>query len=228
MNLRRESLRALLFRTTLEIMNYKEWKYLYPPRPEFVITSDMLPMYEARGWYHQYKKNGTCTTVTIDPKGNVKFMSRHATAHKAWRCPEWLSLAIAQYFPRKVWTMAVAELLHSKTPTIKDTLYFHDIIVAHSMHLIGSTFEERQAILDGYLPMEGAEAQSHWVLQAGIWRAKNIPTGHADAFLGIRNASIDEGLVLKDPKGKLRWCNKADANNSWQVKCRYPTKNYQF
>jgi len=209
-------------------MNYSTYTYLYPPRAGHVITSDLLHMYEERGWVAQYKKNGTSTTITIDPLGNVKFMTRHATAHKAWQCPTWLQVALLQYFPAKRWTMIIAELLHNKTPSIKDTLYIYDVIVYQNTHLIGSTFNGRQKILDGIFPHEGKEADSHWEISAGIWRAKNLTSGFHKAFADIADPKIDEGLVVKDPAAKLKWCNKAENNTSWQVKCRYPTKNSQF
>jgi hypothetical protein len=217
-------------------MDYTAWKFLYPPRAEHVVTSDMLPMYEQRGWVYQYKKNGTSTTITIDPDGNVRFMTRHGDVHRAWVCPTWLQVALLQYVPAKRWTMLVAELMHSKTPTIKDTLYIYDVIVYQSQHLIGYTLNERLKILDGVFPRTEDEAdvvninwqRSHWVIQNGIWLAKTFTQGASEAFHGIKNPKIDEGLVVKDPKSKLKWCNKATANEAWQVKVRYPTKNFQF
>jgi len=186
-------------------------------------------MYEKRGWWAQYKKNGTCTTITLDPAGDLKFMTRHAEKHKAWQCPPWLGAFLLNIMPAKCWTMLVAELLHSKTPTIKDTLFIHDVIVYKSTHLIDSSFAQRQIILDGILPTaEATEHYSHWEIAAGVWRAKNLKSGFVEAFDNIKNPRIDEGLVVKDPAGKLKWCIKEDANKSWQAKARYPTKNYQF
>lgn len=209
-------------------MDYSEWKYLYPPRAEHIITRDVIKMYEMRGWWGQYKKNGTSTTVTVDPQGNVRFMTRHAEPHKAWQCPTWLLASILERVPKNVWTMFVAELLHSKTPSIKDTLFIYDVVVYKSQHLVGTSFQERQKILNSIFPCEGKEEYSHWELCAGVWRAKNLTQNLTEVFQAIEDPKVDEGLVLKNPKDVLDPGTQQKNNTRWQVKVRYPTKNYQF
>lgn len=210
-------------------MKYDTWKYLYPPRPKNVITHDILPLYEARGWTAQIKKNGTNSIIAVAPDKTVYWRNRHAENHKSWTCPKQLADDLADRCPSGVWTMMVAEILHLKTVDIKDVVYVHDLIVYQSIHLVGETFETRQRMLDFILPTQGAaEGPNYYVLSKGLWRAKNFTKGFVSLFQGIKNPRVDEGLVLKNPKGQLKWCVKPDANSSWQVKCRYPTKNYQF
>lgn len=36
--------------------DYTEFKFLYPPRPDFVLTYDRIPYYESDGWVGQFKK----------------------------------------------------------------------------------------------------------------------------------------------------------------------------
>ena len=63
---------------------YSKYSYLYPLRPETVVTPSMLKMYDSRGWWWQAKMNGTCTIIFTD--GNqVIFKNRHGEDHKAWR-----------------------------------------------------------------------------------------------------------------------------------------------
>jgi hypothetical protein len=209
-------------------MQYETGQFLFPPRPEHVITSDMLGFYQSRGWVAQYKKNGTCTIIIIDPIGDVKFVTRHGKPHRAWSCPEKLKKTLSVLAPQKRWTVLVAEVLHSKTPTIKDTIYIHDIIVHQNVHLVGSSFAERQKILDWIIPQKGIEAYSHWEFEPGIWRAKNLSEGFEKAWVSIWNPKIDEGFVLKNPDATLKWCVRENSNSDWLVKVRYPTKNYQF
>jgi len=214
-------------RSETKKVDYSSWKYLYPPRPEHVITSDLLPLYESRNWVGQYKKNGTCVTITIDPKGSLLVCDRYGNKLKSWQCPPWLGLFILNNVPNKRWTMLVAELLHSKTPTIKDTLYLRDVIVYQNIHLIGTTFNERQHILGGLFSERIKEEYSHWEITSNIWLAKNFDSNFAEKFKKIKDPRIDEGLVLIKPDAKLKWCLK-EGSNSMSVKCRYPTKNYQF
>lgn len=206
---------------------YKEFKYLYPPRPEFALTYDRIPYYESDGWVGQYKKNGTCTIIAMSPEGEFHAMNRHAENHKAWNLTDHIKEFLKRTLPKNGWTVLVAEILHSKTPTIKDTIYIHDIIVAGSKQLVGTTFGERQKILNKMLP-GGVEHYSHFELDTKVWRAKILTKNIVDAFHSIKDTSIDEGIVLKKLNGKLKDCYKSDANKAWQAKVRYATKNYQF
>lgn len=207
---------------------YNEFKYLYPPRPDFVLTYDRIPYYEKEGWVGQYKKNGTCTIVAMSPQGEFTAMNRHAEAHKAWQLTDEIKTSLRKLLPKGSWTVLVGEIMHSKTPTIKDTIYFHDVIVHGSKQLVGKTFAERQAILEKLLPSNGKETASHFCVTDKIWRAKLITKDILKHYQSIQDAKIDEGIVLKLPSGKLKACIKPEANASWQYKIRYATKNYQF
>jgi hypothetical protein len=97
-------------------MIYSDYAYLYPPRPEKKIPREMLDFYENRGFFAQVKKNGTCCVIFA--KGDeVIFKTRHADDHKAWTpLPE----HIAFFQGKPSWHVYAAELIHSKTPHIKN------------------------------------------------------------------------------------------------------------
>jgi hypothetical protein len=208
---------------------YTEWQYLFPPRPEFAIASAMLRYYEKQGWVAQYKKNGTNTIIGISPKKEFFTMTRHATEHKAWEITPHIKAELTRLFPEKKWFVLCAELMHNKTPSIKDTIYIHDVIVWKSEFLLNSLFMDRQKLLDERL-ITNVEAHSHYVCdsEGKIWYAKRFEKGFKELFLSIKNPKIDEGLVLKDPNGQLRSCRTASENSGWQVKCRHESKGYSF
>lgn len=208
-------------------MEYLSFKYLYPPRPDYVLTKDRITHYEKEGWAAQYKKNGTCTIIAMSPEGEFHAMNRHAEEHKAWNLTEHIKKVLRHYLPKGHWTVLVGEILHSKTPTIKDTIYIHDVIVHLSKQLVGSSFEERQILLEKLLP-NGIEHYSHFEIDPFVWKAKLFRTNIEQEFLSVKDPKIDEGVVLKKLNGKLKPCVKADSNSGWQAKVRYPTKNYQF
>ena len=207
--------------------DYNEFKYLYPPRPDFVLTYDRIPFYEEDGWVGQYKKNGTCTIIAMSPDGEFIAMNRHAEEHRAWLLTGHIKNVLRKLLPKGSWTVLVAEILHSKTPTIKDTIYVHDVIVHGSKQLVGTTFEERQKLLERLLP-KGEEKYSHFEIDPKVWRAKVLTQDILKAYQRITDPTIDEGVVMKRRTGKLRDCYRADANCAWQAKVRYATKNYQF
>ena len=92
-------------------MDYSEYMYLYPPRPEEALPRAMLSNFEKRGWYAQVKKNGT-NTVIFSKGDQVIFKTRHQDDHKAWS-PN--AEHIKFFRGREDWTVYTAELLHSKT-----------------------------------------------------------------------------------------------------------------
>lgn len=207
--------------------DYTEFKFLYPPRPDFVLTYDRIPYYESDGWVGQFKKNGTCTIIAMSPEGNFHAMNRHAENHRAWQLTEHIKDVLRKYLPKGSWTVLVAEIMHSKTPTIKDTVYIHDVIVYQSKQLVGSTFGERQKLLIELLPST-KEEYSHYEIDPKVWRAKLLTKDILSYYHAIKDPSIDEGIVMKKLTGKLKECYKADTNCAWQAKVRYSTKNYQF
>lgn len=201
-------------------MNYDSYQYLWPPRPEQKIPQGMLPFYEKRGFWAQVKKNGTCTVI-FARRDEVIFMTRHNDQHRMWSpTPE--HVRFFQGFQN--WNVFVAELLHSKTPRIKNQLYVFDQIVDDGVHLVGTSFEERQLVLQSrWEPIadEGDQTRVHDYVSV----ANNYTGDFAKLFTTLKPE--DEGLVLKDPKAKLRACLKQDSN-AGQVKCRVPHKNYSF
>ena len=210
-------------------MKYTEWQYLFPPRPESAISPDTLGFYEGRKWVAQHKMNGTNTIIGISPDKNFIAMTRHGTDHKAWAITDHIKTELTRLFPENEWFVLCAELMHSKGPTIKDTLYIHDCLVWQGEFLLDSTFESRQLLLDQRL-ITGVETATHYVCdkEGKVWYAKRFNQGFTDLFWAINDTKIVEGLVLKNPQGKLRSCRTATENRYWMVKCRHPNASYNF
>ena len=196
------------------------------------------------GWWAQYKKNGTNTIIGISPDKQFHTATRHNTEHKAWHITDYIKEQLTVLFPDKGWIVLCAEIMHSKTPTIKDTIFIHDLLVWESEMLLNSTFAERQLILDSRLITKN-ETPTHYIcdqsnafaaelgcsvvpMKGKIWYAKRFEKGFDALFAAITDPKIDEGLVLKNPMGKLRSCRTPTENRSWQVKCRHPHANYAF
>ena len=210
---------------------YNRWVYKYPPRPDNAIPPEMLQFYERKGWVGQFKKNGTCSIIGISPEKDFIAMNRHHENHKTWGLNDYLKAELIRLFPEEVWYVLVAEILHLKTTDIKNTIYIFDMLVWQSEFLFDSTFISRQEILDGRL-ITKAEEKTHYVCdpegKGKIWYAKRFEKGFLNLWMSIEDPKVDEGLVLKNPEGKLRSCRGAKDNSSWQVKCRKKHKNYSF
>jgi hypothetical protein len=184
--------------------------FLYPPRPEKPIQPELIPVYEKMGTIAQIKRNGTCTVVDVDASGIPTFWTRHKELHKAWTAPP----HIIAYFKKFPDSVIVAELLHNKHASVKDTLYIFDVLVYKGNDLVGSTLKERLDIIKKFPKGEG------------IWFAKTYTKNLLKLYEGLTD-DIDEGIVLKNPNARLKFCFKDGLNAADQVKCRKSTKNYR-
>ena len=205
---------------------YNDFQYLWPPRPETKIAKTMLGFYQTRGYMAQKKKNGTCTVI-FSCGDKVLFKTRHGDEndgnHKLWT-PQDDHIKFFQ--GREKWNVYVAELLHSKTPTVKNQLYIFDIIVDEGEQLVDTTFEERQLLLQSRWTGDYEPLKHQTRVHEYVSVAENL-TGDFDSIYDNLQPE-DEGLVLKNPTAKLKACLKPDSNAPWQVKCRVTTKNYSF
>ena len=202
-------------------MDYNDYQYLFPPRPEVKIAKTMLGFYQKRGWHAQKKKNGTCTVIFA--RGDkVIFKTRHNGDHKLWTPQD----DHFHFFKGSDgWNVFAAELLHSKvTGGPKHQLYIFDQLVKNGVSLVGTKFGDR--IADLHATYNGRNEGDLTRIAPRISIANSIDTGFVKVFDSLNKE--DEGLVLKDPHAVLKACFKADSNKSWQAKCRIPHSNYSF
>lgn len=201
-------------------MKYESYRYLWPPRPEKAIPRNMLSLFGKSGYVGQIKKNGTCTVIfCVEDK--VIFKTRHNEDHKAWSA----SAEIVEFFRAHQGSVFVAELLHSKVPGIRDQLYIFDIIVKDGVQLADTAFEDRQKILRSI--WRGTEERDCFRVHPNVTVAKTFTYSQFDVMWSNLQLE-DEGFVLKRLSGKLSNCLRQNCDQTWQVKCRKPTKNYSF
>ena len=208
-------------------MDFDAYEYLWPPRPERSIPTNLLAMYQKRGWIAQAKMNGTCNVLAVSPTKEIVAMNRHKETHKLWT-PTAASSAAFKALPGKGWYVFVTELLHSKVQGLRDINYIHDVLVANGDYLVGKTMVERQDILSKlFLTDKNEEENTHHVINKNTWLVKNR-LANFGAFYESLDKPEHEGLVLKNPNAPLAYCFKQSSNADWSVKCRKQHKNYSF
>ena len=208
-------------------MNYTEPKFLYPPRPVKKVLPSLLGFYEKRGYWAQIKKNGTCSILGVGPHGEIYTMGRHAEPHKSWK-PSEESLKPFMGRANGKWRVYVVEAMDAKTVNIKDSIYIHDIIVDKGVILEGSTFAERQELLQNIFPVRREGGMGYDKITDKVWLATIIKSSFKMVFDSIIFPKVNEGLVLKDPNAKLKPMWRENTNTGWQVKCRHPHENYGY
>lgn len=208
-------------------MDYKEFKYIFPPRPEIKAPQTSIKKFEDLGFIAQPKLNGSCGVLFTDGK-NFKFMNRHKASFAKINVPE---KELASLGKGPGWTVLVGENLNkSQRGTDKkvfnNKFVIFDILVHKGTHLIGTTFEQRQKLLD---KLYKTTPHDNWIskISENVFRVHNIENAETQ-WKDITAVEMYEGFVLKKKHGKLDIGFRKENNMSWQVKIRKPTKNYSY
>ncbi len=207
-------------------MNYNQYHFIKPCRAEQCIPPNMLQLYEKKYWLAQYKMNGTNSLIfvsDVDQNGERKIISRtrHDTPHKLWQFSD-ASMAAFEEMPTNGWYVFNAELLHSKTPHIKDTNFIHDILVYDSNYLVGSTYHYRYDLLHRIFKPLHTTWDGHWCVDSNTWIAQNFFRDFEDMFHNnlfpprFNENDGKEGLILKNPSAIL----DVKSSSNWLVKCK--------
>lgn len=209
-------------------MNYDRYRYLFPPRPEVKAPASSIKTYEKMGMWAQPKLNGSCSLLFTDGKDAV-FMNRHQEkfARELLDKEELKSLHRGNG-----WMVLVGEYMN-KSQKGPDRKVFNakfvifDILVYDGKYLIGSTFRERQELLDRIFI---SAPHDEWIdkISENVFRVHNFKTENDKRWQELVKVEMYEGLVFKRPDGKLGTGYTGANNTGWQVKVRKPTKNYTY
>ena len=116
---------------------------------------------------------------------------------------------------------------------LKDRIVLYDILVHNSEFLVGSTYDSRHSLLTSVCgaPRELEKDTGRGialVAKDGLWLAQCFSEDLAARFKDHLDLDEIEGLVLKDPGGKLEFGVSVKNNSAWQIRCRKPHKNYAY
>lgn len=212
---------------------YTEKFVMFPPRASVSIRPENMNQY--KGYIAQLKYNGSRTLIFVLPDGTIELWSRHQEPHKQYKMTADMEESIrALNLPPKSFHVLDGELMHSKTRGLKDKIVLYDILVYQDQYFIGSTYAERYVFLnnlcgDPSVPESETGRKIALQVNRNIWIAPCFPS---DMWQSMYNNLTDldeiEGLVLKDPHGKLEFGLSESNNNAWQIRCRKPHKNYAY
>lgn len=200
---------------------YEAFHYIEPPRTTVSLSRESIPSMEVEHRWAQYKRNGSRSVVFVPPNrqpfviadGQRKpaAWNRHGEPHKTWAFTN-EAWEIFRTLRGNKWCVFDGELLHHKTKHIKFVHYLYDVLVWNGVHLTGTMYAERYAILwDLWQPI--AITPAHRVINEYTWVARNYSQGLLELFDSLTQPE-DEGLVLRDPSGIYR-NSKA---NDWMTK----------
>lgn len=203
--------------------------YYYPNRPILVPPDPVTPMdpkpdylnsLEAQGKYvAEQKWNGDNTQIYTD---DWSFWNRrHERLH--YRPSEEVLKELKKTFPKGC--IINVETVNSKTKTVKDLLLVHCVMAWEGSLLAGKSWGDSRNILESLgLPLTvfGQTSYANHVVLS-----RTTPTGFWNLYQ-MADGPIIEGIILKDPRGKLVFSTTPPKEVSWMLKVRVPSKKYNF
>jgi hypothetical protein len=192
--------------------------FYYPNRPTLIPPDPLNPLNPRRDYMDGLERSGK---YIAELKGNgdncslytdtMTFMSRHKTVLKYHPTEE-----VREELSRLPKGCVVnLELMHNRTKTVKNRLMVHCLMVYKGEPLYGKTWGDSRKILEDF------QYGNHLVLSQ-VWK-----TGFFDLWKGT-DGDIIEGIILKDPKGKLVYSTSPINDVNWMMKIRKPSKKYSF
>jgi hypothetical protein len=157
----------------------------------------------------ELKKNGDNTSLYTD---NLSFINRQGQKLRYNPIPE-VTEELSKFPKGAIVNM---ELVHYHTKTVKDLLVCHCVMVWKGRPLIGKNWGDSRHILENEFQF-GPHVILSPVWTKGFWNLFQATDG-----------AIDEGIILKDPSGKLIFSTRPVNNVSWMLKIRKACKKYHF
>lgn len=199
---------------------------MYPPRPEYNISSEQLSGYE-KDHFSQVKMNGSCCEIYI--KGDeFRYFGRHQNENLSNFKLKIDDLRVLNC--GNEWNVIVGEYMNKSQTGLDGKVWNHkfvvfDILVYNGQYLLGTTFEERVKLLD---EIYGTESENEYLykINENVFRVKTFYDNFLDRWNDIIKIGMLEGLVLKKKEQKLT--RGLSEKNNLSHKCRKPTKNYNF
>jgi hypothetical protein len=218
-------------------MTYDEFKYIYPPRPQFKIPPKDLERYETGEYQAQIKYNGSaCVVFTNGEQLHVYNRHKQPLAKYSPFIP-FKSLS-----PDGKWYVYAGEYLNKgqkgeQGGIERDKFVIWDCLVYAGEYLVGKTFAERMTLVDVRYPCLGMRVnenklESYDYMCAtsieGIYKSPTYVAGFDFLYDDLIKTPLYEGVVLKKKDAKLTYGFQEKNNSEWQLKCRKENKLYKF
>jgi hypothetical protein len=184
---------------------------LIPPDPKNPLDPkpDYIDSLEASGKYvGELKWNGDNILIYTD---TMEIWNRHRERHHYIPTPEVLDEL--RKFPKGA--VINAELMHNRTVEIKNTIIVHCVMVWDGKPLIGKTWGDARKIIET-LPY-GEHVKLSEIFRDRFW----------ERFQSADVKTV-EGIILKNPLGRLVFSTTPIDDVAWMLKIRKPCKKYSF
>lgn len=221
---------------------YRNFRYIYPPRPEIAVPPGDMMRYE-RDYIAQPKLNGDCLVVFTNGEETHLYNRHKKQFVKARDEHRFLEIhrETVDGTSRK-WMALVGEYMtkggkDERGENFNHNFVIFDILAYDQVQLVTSKVVERQQLLDRIYGTDSLEMRPDGVRELpflyttgvqGVYRAKNFMSDFDRVWSQLVEIDMYEGLVFKLAEGKLENGTSEHNNSAWQFKIRKPHKNYKY
>ena len=210
------------------MINYKSFRYIYPPRPEINLPSSELDKYDNGLWVGQPKLNGSNVTIFTNgtdlhiynrhnsPLSNVKMLNNEFLS--LYRGNGWFVLN-GEYMNKSK--------INQKGNVFNQKLVIFDVLVYDGVQTIGMTFDERIELLNKLFVSTEYDGYINKISE-NVYIVKSFYQNFKNTYEKIVQIDMYEGWVLKKKGSKLKNGLSEKNNTDTQMKFRKPTKNYSY
>jgi hypothetical protein len=217
---------------------YDSYRYLWSPRPAKQTPPENLPAFDNNTLIAQPKLNGSNTLIFMNDAGFVKVMNRHQQEKTGD-----IKIDFANLYRGAGWMVLNGEWMEkSKLDESKKNFngnyVIFELLVYNSFILCGSTLMSRLLLLNDLYGSDTFTVNTDGSLHgkeylyttnlSNVYRTASYENNFKDLYDELTPIDMVEGLVLKSRSATLTPPFVESANQSWQLKCRKPSKIYKF
>lgn len=192
--------------------------YYYPNRPSLLPPDPDNPLNPKPNFINDLEKSGNYIAEQKWNGDNIliytdtmEFWNRHKSKHKY--IPPSEMIKELKKFPKG--SIINAELVNYRTKNIKNLLIVHSLLAWKGKLLFGKTWGDARSILENQI-------YGDHIILSPIWKK-----GFWDLFQKA-DGKVIEGIVLKNPTGKIILSTSLLKDVSYMYKIRKPCKKYSF
>ncbi len=211
-------------------MRYRNYKYIYPPRPKNAISPDDLDFWDDGSLIAQPKLNGSNSLIFTNGVDAYK-MGRHKQILSNFKLDSNEIKDI--YRGDGSWMVINGEYMNKSKSDENLEIFNHklvvfDILVYNGNYMVGSKFSDRVDLMDDLYGQVKSEKEYLFGMTENIYRVKTYRKNFKGLFDNFIKIDMLEGLVMKRANARLERGNSENNNHKTQIKCRKKTKLYKY
>jgi ATP-dependent DNA ligase len=215
------------------MIEVERFPLIYPPRPKESINPESVSKFG--GYLAQFKYDDIRAMLYVNVNGSIYLRSRKREPIVSFDADPAFEEAVRSLDLKEgcLHLLDGGVMRRKLEGAQKPAVILWDILVHENRYLLGTTYAERYALLRRICggprkPVVACGQRIGLEIAPGLWLAPVFRSGFARLFERAKECELLEGIILKQPAGKLRWGVREENNGDWQVRVRKTTGRHVF